>query len=30
LLLLEEGGLRALLAQAIIAGYEKAKALRGE
>ncbi|MFC2000323.1 pyrroline-5-carboxylate reductase [Chloroflexota bacterium] len=30
LLQLEEGGLRALLAQAIIAGYEKAKALRGE
>ena len=28
LLQLEEGGLRALLAQAVIAGYEKAKALR--
>jgi len=28
LLQLEQGGLRALLAQAIIASYEKAKALR--
>jgi pyrroline-5-carboxylate reductase len=27
---LEEGRLRALLARAIIAGYEKAKALRGD